>query len=288
MMWWRRALVASAAILSCAVAAQPSEDVSSENRAVSEIFRATPRDVLDLREAMQRRQASMYQPIEEVVEPRDELVTLGLAPDEPSPTLYLNYLSPSVLQIFDATGEPWPILDVAIVHEELVDGHIVEGEYNNSVILFNKRPQGAAYITVFLKNSPLPLSVRVVASPEKYHRNLRVKVEDLGPNARLDADVTAAVRSMGLGPDEDLQSALAGVTPYDAASLKSSRPDVMAWRKNGEILLRTRLSVFAPEILRVETGQGGFRAYRLRDSTRVLASDTTGGVVQIQLTEAGL
>lgn len=266
------------------IAEEPAApDVSSDNKHVGQIFRASPKDVLDLRKAMEGRQDAMYAPLNTNITPRDEMVVLGLTPEESSPTVNLNYLSPSVVQIFDATGAPWPISDVAIAHKEFLGGRIVENDFGNSVILFNLRPQGQTFLTLFLKGLPVPVNVRVIGSDDSYHRNLRIKIQELGPNTQVDSLTVAAVQNMGLEADGDLQSALAGVTPYESDRLDASRTDVMAWSKGEDLLLRTKLNVFSPEVQRVEAGQNGFKAYRVKMASRVLASDEGGKVVTITL-----
>lgn len=260
-----------------------SLQISSDNPTVRKIFRASPQDVLDMRGATEARRDAMYRELSEPLEPLDERVSLRLIPEEQSPTVYLHYLSPTVIQVFDGTGEPWPIEDIALVHPELVSGRVVENQFGNSLVLYNLRPQGSTHLTMFLAGQPLPINIVIRAVPDKYHRNMRISVQELGPQARLDMDTAVSVRSLGLPPDADLQSALAGVMPYGSEQLKASREDVMAWRKEGNIILRTRLHVFSPDIIRMEAGQNGYKAYRLVDTTRVNASNDSGAVVNIRL-----
>lgn len=281
----RRFFVVSLMAISSAmiVCADEVSGVSSHNPAVRAIFQASPQDVLDTRNAMSKRRDAMYREINPEVKPKDESIQLRLLPEEETPTVYLRYLSPTVIQIFDGTGQPWPIEDIALVHPELVNGRVVENEFGNSLVLFNEREQGSTYLTLFLAGQPLPVTVHVKASLSDYHRNMRLNIQELGPNANLSIDASVLVRSMGLPADEDLQSALAGVMPYGSQRLKASDPAVMAWRKDGNILLRTRYHVFSPDIIRAEEGQNGYKAYRLVDTTRVNASNDLGAVVSIRL-----
>lgn len=246
------------------------------------ILRATPEQVLQLRKAAADRQEAMYKPITQFRELSNSY-SLSLSPDDPTPVVNMLYLSPSTIQFIDASGEPWPVDRAEIVDGGFLVGSIVDNEHDNSIVLANSIPEGVAHITVFLAKESVPITLRVRASVNDpiYNKLTTIRVKNLGPQAKIGRESLQAVKEIGLDTDQDLNSVLYAVKPFGARISKTNNTAVLAWYKDGDLLVRSKHHIISPRIKRSQTGQGGYTAYRLEIASRVLAVDESGQIVEV-------
>jgi hypothetical protein len=257
-----------------------SEDIRPADEQA--IFQMTPADVLRLRGAAANHEQAQYR---EIINPEitAQLVEITLDPEEKIHSIYLLQRAPTSLNFVDVSGTPWPVVTIKGYDGELFGVEAIENEFNNAIVLHGVLPAGMSFISVFLKGLPHPVTVRVVVGVDQYNSNQTFKIMRIGPETELNIDTISAASQIGLPSDVDLNNVMYAVTPTGAKKIKVNQPDVQVWEKDGDILVRTNLTIFSPAHLRLKTGPNGYNAYRLPNTTRIYASTDAGNVINIVL-----
>jgi len=272
------------ALITLAQVSPAEEAASKDARQADEkaIFKMTPADVLRLRGAAANHEQAQYR---EIINPdiTAKLVEITLDPEEKIQSIYLLQRAPTSLTFVDVSGTPWPVVTIKGYDGELFGVEAVENEFNNAIVLHGVLPAGVSFVSVFLKGLASPVTARVVVGVNQYNSNKTFKIMRIGPETELNLETINAASQIGLPSDVDLNNVMYAVTPTGARKIKVNQPDVQVWEKDGDILVRTNLTVFSPAHLRLKTGPNGYNAYRLPNTTRIYASTDAGNVINIVL-----
>ncbi len=272
-------------VLICATPAALAETpTQTDDRQEDEksIFQMTPSDVLRLRSAAAQHEQAQYREISNP-EIGSQLVEIALTPEEPIQTINLLQRAPTVLTFLDVASTPWPVAAVKAYDGELFGVEVVDNTFGNAVVLHGALPAGVSFISVFLKDLPNPVTIRVLVGVDKYHSGKAFKVMKIGPETDLTVPTIHAAQQIGLPTDVDLNNVLFAVTPTGAQKIKADQANLQVWEKDGDILVRTNLVIFSPAHIRLKTGTNGYNAYRLPRTTRIYASNEFGKVINIAL-----
>lgn len=258
-----------------------------------DILNANPQDILNARDKLRELHGSLYGPNiprEDEYEPLNEIVPYEPGTTNQTVQVYLSEFQPTVIQFIDSFGSPWPILEGAKIDSELYQSEPVESVADNStLVVFTEKSAGFAVLPVFLKGLNTPILLRLDIHEYKHHQSLGIKVMDIFKESKRSQGImarsTKAAR-MVTGSDPDLNHVIHGVTPEGAVELNvlSEESTTRAWLKNGELLIRTTLSIFSPQYTSVEHGQNDYTAYRFpAGATRYIGFDEFGNDVQLRI-----
>jgi hypothetical protein len=260
--------------------AQESE--SSIDPDIRGILKLNPRDVLAARSATMAAEEAKYVEIRNP-ELRTDTYQLFLRPDEAIKDVFIIMRSPTNILFTDATGTHWPIARFQSYDLDLIGAARPKTIFDNSVVLYGNLPHGSAFVSVYLKDLPDPITLRVIVGDEVYHDKVNVKIMQPGPKAELTQMNLDMVSQEGLATDPDLNHAIYGVDPYGSVEMQASITDVLAWDKDGDTIIRSRIPIFSPPLIRVTSGTNGYTAYRFTKTSRLYATDDAGKVVEIVL-----
>lgn len=253
---------------------------SPEARAFEQAFRGmlplTPEMIRSARRQMDAGQRAASLPPGPELKPALTSQTISLEPGVEPPVLELAPGRASVLTFFDQTGAAWPI-------EAYVSGNPnqfdvlapIEGGSSLTVTPLTAYP--VSNLVVFLSGEDVPImfEIRAGTTSVDYRRN--INVNGLGPNAVPTIIQTAA---MPVNGDADLMRFLDGVPPEGARRVEVLGGEASAWRWNGDLYLRTALTLVSPSWISSVRSAGGMQVYRLSD-TPVLIASVDGNPVEL-------
>jgi intracellular multiplication protein IcmK len=264
-------------------------DSSFDNRDtdIRALMMASPKDVMRLRSATEDRDVAMFKELHEHTVISDE-TEINFSNNEQPPLLNILDGEPSTVSFVDATGEPWPIARIHGEKGQYISAEIVENEFNNSVSIAGVKAAGEGFLNVFLQGLPsTPITIKCHISTGTYNNFKSVKINQIGPNTKINEINNVIAQDLGLEADVDLQAALYDVMPTEARIVETHNPNVKAWEKGDFLFVRTSLVIFLPQPLRVEGGKTGtgIRAYKLPKTTRLSATNSAGKTISITLGE---
>ena len=198
----------------------------------------------------------------------------------------------TVLSITDATGAPWPIVDVALDAAFLPEGGEGGAGAGESAAgarhLLYLSPRAAfadGNALIKLQGLPEPLAVALAAAPGAADFRVDIRLARPGPGAAR----VPPPAGFHAG-DAVLLGLLAGQPPADAVALEVSGAAAgragraRAWRRGGALLLTLRESLLSPGPSAAERAPDGRWAYRLPDTPHVLVS-RDGRMVRLSFRE---
>ncbi len=152
--------------------------------------------------------------------------------------------SATTLTFSDITGAPWPVLSVVTgnptAYQTLSAGE--EGK-TNIIVVSPIKEHIPSNLVVTLVGHPVPIVMAI--DPEGADVDYRVDVGILhrGPNAAQDV---VGVSNLSTTNDLTMVKFLDGVAPEGAKAVRTSSPEVEAWRFEDVLYIRTRGDVLSP------------------------------------------
>ena len=145
----------------------------------------------------------------------------------------------TTINIFDATGEPWPILDVGVggnfeVSPTAAGSHVVR------VMPLTRVSHGD--LSVLLKDLPTPVIFRLAAGGPDVDLRYDVRVPKFGPDGKAPLVDHPRLEA----GNEQIMMLLENAPPNDAKRMKISGLDArtMAWAMGDHVYVRTPLASF--------------------------------------------
>jgi intracellular multiplication protein IcmK len=259
-------------------AVPPLTDNSSMNPARAQGFNDAIETLFPMTPDMIRQFQQIYNNSQEAILSRPEpraVIGAGMVSLEPGaapPTLNVVPGIASVVTLFDATGQAWPI-EQYIVGNGAAFQIIQLGENPNSFTVTPQVPVGWTNIVVKLAGEPTPVVLRVLVNKDSAHYRHDIQVLAMGPNAE---PVMAATQA-DLGPragDAVLLAALTGVDlPPDARPVGVAGVAASAWMTSGDLYVRSRVPLISPSWTSSLAGPDGVRVYRMSPSPVLLFSN---------------
>lgn len=234
-----------------------------------------PEQIQQLIARMSTVQQAVAPAIQDPVRPTAEMKvdTISLDPAGQPPVIKVASGYVSTVMFVDATGAPWPIVDMAYAGKFEIKT-AVGGDHMLRIIPMSRFQEGN--MTVQLKNMATPVTFRIIAGNDTVYFRYDVRVPALGPNAKPPRFVSA--NSMVAG-GEVMTSVLDGYPPAGAKRLRVSGLDdrTAAWDINGQTYLRTPHSLLSPAWSSSAASGDGTTVYIIPETPVLLLSD--GGVM---------
>lgn len=197
------------------------------------------------------------------VTPAKSVISTVIARVEPGSTppvirLYKNRAS--TVLFTDSTGAPWPIVNYAVgSSQDFAISRLDKPAPLGSMLTITPNDTHVSgNLTVALENLNTPVVLEFVSAQQEWDARADVRVQSIGPNARLMAT------SLPDAADSRLLSVLQGVAPEGAKPLRVSTPSAQVWlAKDGKMFVRTRYSLMSPAFEDVTSSPDGTFAYKM-------------------------
>jgi intracellular multiplication protein IcmK len=244
------------------------------------VFPMKPEEIQDIIRQLRSTQAAIQKPLEvPPPTPRAVVHTMELDPGALPPTIQLLNGNVTSLTILDATGQPWPIVDIAFggpfdVKPPESGGHIVR--------ISPLKEYARGNMSIRLQKLATPLTFTLESGGREVHYRFDARIPQLGPNAKaqlIDHGIT-----LSAGDDSYLSSILVGTPPPGAERLKVSGVDgrTSAYRLGGSTYVRTPYTLLSPSWQSSASSADGTNVYVMGDAPVLLLSDN-GTMVRAQL-----
>lgn len=253
------------------------ERVDGFNEAVEQAFPMTPEMIRRYREIFEASEEAML----ERVEPKVRIDTgfIALEPGEPPPELVVAPGIASVIGIYDATGQAWPIKQYVIgsVQDFQVTA-LGEEETGNNVVVTPLVRVGWSNLVLSLEGIPKPVVMRIRVSEDAVHYRHDIQVMRHGPNAVVNTAATEEV--INEAGSAELLAALSGVDlPPGSKPVPVRGVDARGWMIGERLFLRSRHALLSPSWLGSMSGPDGIRVYEINPASVALFS-VDGAIVR--------
>lgn len=203
--------------------------------------------------------------------------TLSLDPGVEPPQINLDPGYVTTITMVDATGEPWPILDVG------VGGNFEVSPTQSGTHVVRVMPLtrvGTGDLSVLLKDLPTPVIFRLSSGGPNVDLRYDARIGKLGPGAKPPLISRPRLEA----GDETLTLILENAPPGSAKALKVSGLDARtkAWSVGSKVYVRTPLSMLSPAWDASVSSADGTSVYEIGDAPVLLMSDN-GAMVRAQI-----
>jgi intracellular multiplication protein IcmK len=203
--------------------------------------------------------------------------TLSLDPGTEAPQVNLAAGYVTTINMLDASGEPWPILDVGIggnfeVSPTAAGTHVVRVMPLTHV--------GTGDLSVLLKDLPTPVIFKLNAGGPSVDLRFDARVPKFGPNAKMPLVDHPHI----VAGNESIMMMLENAPPGEARSMKVSGLDTRtkAWMLGEHVYVRTPLTLLSPSWNASVSSADGMTVYEIGDAPVLLMSDN-GAVLRAHL-----
>ena len=249
----------------------------SYDRASSGLLPLSTDQVRDFMHKLEQTQNAAQMPYEGTPKGQTRIATLSLDPGVEPPQLDLASGYVTTIEMVDATGEPWPILDVGVggnfeVSPTQAGTHVVRVMPLTRV--------GTGNLSILLKDLPTPIIFRLAAGGPTVDLRYDARIGKPGPGAK--APLISRPR-LEAG-DETLTLILENAPPTTARRVKVGGLDTRtkAWSIGDKVYVRTPLSMLSPAWNASVTSADGMTVYEIGDAPVLLMSDN-GAMVRAQI-----
>ena len=271
--------------------AKTPEQIEAEIR--KKAFNAAITGLIPLRPAEIRTLLERYDQTRQAVEtpvypyPKPEIVTedISVDPGTIPPVLKLATGHVTVLNFVDASGEPWPIGDIAWAG----NFEIIKSEEGGNKIAISPMADFAyGNINVQLINMKTAIPFTLETQREKVYYRFDARMSEDGPNAKpsLIGVNTSVSLSAGGG---NMNAVLEGIPPAGSDKLTVEGVDgrTTAYQLNKTTYVRTPLTLLSPSWSSSVSSADGMNVYTVKNASVLLLSDK-GQVVRARLSERDL
>jgi intracellular multiplication protein IcmK len=251
----------------------------SFDRAEKGLLPLTPDQIRDFMSRLETMQKAAVPPSGGPPKAEVKFVTLSLDPGVEPPQINLVAGYVTTITLVDATGQPWPIVDVGVGGNFEVtptksssDSHVVR--------VMPLTRAGAGNLSILLKDLPTPVIFRLAAGGPTVDMRYDARIPKLGPDAKV-----PLINSPHLeAGNENIMLLLDDVPPSGAKRMKVSGVDerTMAWMFNSRVYVRTPLTLLSPAWDASVSSADGMTVYQIGDAPILLMSDN-GAMVRARL-----
>jgi len=251
----------------------------SFKRASGGILPLSPDQIRDFMHRLENTQEASQAPFAGPPKGEVKVMALSLDPGGEPPQINLAAGYVTTIDMVDATGAPWPILDVGVggnfeVTPTQAGSHVVR------VVPLTRL--GAGNLSILLKDLSTPVIFRLSAGGPTFHMRYDARVPKLGPNAK-----TPLIERGKTGPvagDQTIAMILENAPPKTAKRLKIGGLDArsMAWQLDDKVFVRTPLTLLSPAWNASASSPDGMTVYEIGDAPVLLMSEN-GALVRARL-----
>ena len=205
--------------------------------------------------------------------------TISLDPGVAPPEIDVATGYVTTLTILDATGQPWPIIDIG------VGGNfdIPTPEANSHIVRITPMTRyGYGNLSVRLKDLATPITFRLSAGGDVVHYRYDARIPRNGPNAKT----SLIERPKLTAGDDTIMAVLDNSIPSGAKKLKIDGTDrrSAAYKVGDRTFIRTPLSMISPSWDASVASADGMTVYEIGDTPVVLLSDN-GNLIRVRLSD---
>lgn len=250
--------------------------------ALSEIFALEPDEIMAVREKLNEAKRARNAPL---ATPRQVsgAITASLEPGEVPVAIEVSANYVTVLGFYDASGAPWPVA----YYQAGTDAYTVQqpGEGSHMLTITPKTRFSVSNFAVFLAGADRPLVFPIRTSDDVVEVERSIQVAALGPNANAAEMAAARFEPFPTAGNETITAFLNGAPPDGAVALRTTVPGVKAWRYDGRLYVRGRLTWISPSPLERLPGPSGVKVYVVQDVPVGLVTTADGEMREIRLGE---
>lgn len=253
----------------------------SFDRASSGLLPLSPDQIRNFMNRLEKTQEAALPPSGGQPKGRVRVVTLSLDPGAEPPQIDLSSGYITTVNMVDATGQPWPILDVGVggnfeVTPTQSGSHVIR------VMPLTRVASGN--LSVLLKDLPTPVIFRLSSGTQKVDLRYDARIPKYGPGAKIPLVNRPGIQA----GDELIMMFLDNSPPKDARRVKVSGLDgrTLAWIYNEKVYVRTPISLLSPAWNASASSADGMTVYEIGDAPVLLMSDN-GAVVRARLSRDG-
>lgn len=205
------------------------------------------------------------------------IVNLSLEPGAQPPQVSLATGYVTTINLMDASGEPWPILDVGVggsfeISPTAAGAHVVR--------VMPLAPKALGNLSILLKDLPTPVIFKLDATGTVVDMRFDARVPKYGPGAKP-AIINRPKLQAG---DETMMLFLQNMPPEGAKRVKLGGGDArtLAWTVGDKVYVRTPLTLLSPAWNSSVSSNDGLTVYEVGDVPVLLMSDN-GALVRAKL-----
>lgn len=228
-----------------------------------------PNEVRDTMSRYERTQRASVPP--STGQPRGQvrIKTLSLEPGSEPPTVNISSGYVTTITILDATGEPWPILDLGIGGNFEVSK---TGGGNHVIRIMPLTRFGYGNLSVLLQDLSTPIIFKLSSGGATVDYRFDARIPRLGPNAKL--SLIDKKNKLQAGSAE-IMGFLDNAPPPEAKRVRINGADsrTMAWTVDRRMFVRTPLTMLSPAWDSSVSSADGTTVYELTETPVLIMSD---------------
>ena len=256
---------------------EQEHNTKSFQRAESGMMPLSPDQVRAFMHRFEETQEAAVPPFAGAPKAQVRITTLSLDPGTEPPVLNVSSGYVTTINMVDATGEPWPILDVGVggnfeVSPTTAGSHVVR--------IMPLSRVGVGNLSVLLKDLPTPVIFKVTAGGPTVDLRYDARIDKLGPGAKAPLIERPRLEA----GSEAIMLILANAPPAAAKRMKIGGLDArsMAWMMDNHVYVRTPLTLLSPAWDASVSSADGMTVYEIGDAPVLLMSDN-GAIVRARL-----
>lgn len=224
----------------------------------------TPKQIVELRKVYEQSKAAAEINPFGPPRPTSSSLMVDLSPGAAPPVVRLARGFVSTLVFLDETGSPWPVESVDLGNPQ--NYNLQWDKKSNILMIQANASHTSANLAVRLRGQNTPVMLSLLPAQKSVDFRVDMHVPGLGPNALPRENIVPNA------PSTDLLQVLDGVPPSQAKQLNLTGGEGRIWLLNGNLYLRTKMTVISPAWTAVMTSTDGMHAYKMSPVPVILAS----------------
>ncbi|MDR3450968.1 MAG: DotH/IcmK family type IV secretion protein [Alphaproteobacteria bacterium] len=249
----------------------------SYDRASTGLLPLSPDQIHGFMDKLEETQNAAQFPAEGAPKGQTRIATISLEPGVVPPQINLATGYVTTITMVDASGEPWPILDVGVggnfeVSPTQAGTHVVRVMPLTRI--------GSGDLSILLKDLPTPVIFRLTAGGPNVDLRYDARIGKLGPGAKPQIISRPRLEA----GDETLTLLLENAPPPSATRLKVGGLDARtkAWGIGDKVYVRTPLTLLSPAWNASVAAADGTTVYEIGSAPVLLMSDN-GAMIRAQI-----
>lgn len=234
---------------------------------LQDVVPLSPKQIRTLRELFDQSQRAVAQAPGVPPKPTSSSLIVNMSPGAAPPTIRLRAGYVTSLVFLDSTGQPWPIVgyDLGNPKNFNLQPSSPDGK-SNTVLIQSSRQYGEGNLAVMLKGENTPVMLTLMSGQRAVDYRVDLRIPGLGPNAQVNYATLPSTEN------PELLDFLDGTPPHGAKQLTVEGAPAQAWSFQGQLILRTRVTILSPGWASSMNSPDGTYVYALPQTPVLLAS----------------
>ncbi len=251
------------------------DDMAFHN-AERQLFPLEPEKIVKLRKKYEKNELAKSQSGDTPPKPTATSQFVNLSPGSTPPVIRLSQGFVSSLVFLDSTGAPWPIAAYDLGNPGAFN--IQWDKVSNTMMIQSNKLYTYGNLAVRLQGLNTPVMLTLIPGQKAVDYRVDLRIQGIGPNANN----APTEEGLPASANELLLHVLDGVPPPGSSRLVVSGGDARAWLFNGQMYVRTNLTILSPGWIGSMTSADGMHAYEMPKSPVLLVS-WHGKVMQLKV-----